>query len=367
VLRAHGQFLYCGAEVTGRFSGRGIQPQNFARPQQGHDAQVIEQYLQSLHAGTRALPRDVVEFRAEMALLGSAMRGLIWHPDGIASSDFSAIELRLLAVVADACLRLNGGAPGSDADLVAALASGQDLYSVLGAVAAARLGVTGITPENAKATGWRQVGKGLLLGLGYRLGPQELIATLALPGRSISFSDAQQLVTLYRERYTQVPLLWRWLEAAFRQVVTHGGRVALPGIMDYSKTPDGCIQLTRVSGSSLRYYEPALTTEHGTYGPRQVISVKVLDKGGNPVRKALHGGVLTAHLIQSLARDLMGNALLNAERAGLQTVGTVHDELLVIGGKAEADTLHAAMLDLPPWAKGWPINAETEYRNRWGK
>jgi len=269
--------------------------------------------------------------------------------------------------VADACLRMNGGTPSESSDLVAALIAGADLYSELGAVAALRLKVSGVTAANAKATGWRQVGKTMLLGLGYRLGPRELVTTLALPGRSISFADASELVNLYRERYSQVPLLWKWLESAFTQVAMHGGRVALPGVMEYSKASDGCIVLTRVSGASLRYYEPSVDTEHGTYGPRRVINIRATDKAGNPVRKSVHGGVLTAHLIQSLARDLMGNALLKADKAGLEVIGTVHDELLVVGGKAEADLLHRCMLDVPDWAKGWPIAAETDARKRWGK
>jgi len=282
-------------------------------------------------------------------------------------SDFSAIELRVIAAVAAACLRLHGGALGDAADITAALRAGIDLYKALGAEAAARLGVGGVTAANAGPLGWRDVGKTLLLGLGYQLGPSRLVAQITLPGRRVSFDDARALVELYRSTYAQVPLLWKWLQQAFAQVAVHGGRVQLPGIFSYHRDGSGHVVMTRASGASIVYRNPEVVTEQGSYGPRQVIRVDALNKAGACMREAIHGGMLTAHLVQSTARDLMAHALVQADAAGLAVVGSVHDEILVLGGQAQAQELHRIMLTVPPWAAEWAIAAETQARSRWGK
>lgn len=357
LARSRHAFRFCGAPGSQRWSGQGIQPQNFARPEIDHDQAKINAYIEAVKAGTLAEPLSVAELVAEVNLMSSGMRGLIWHPDGIVSSDYSAIELRVLAALVTRFMDLAGTKPAPDADLLGKLLSGQDLYIHMGVIAAKALGVEGITPENAKATGWRQTGKMIMLALQYGMGHLKFMSQVTLPGKAVSEEDAQKLVQVYRATYPQVKAFWTWLERSFTQVAKHGGSVGISGLFTYTKEGNHVV-LLKPSGTKLYYRDVEI---------KDKIYHRAVTDNGIIVTQSIWGGDLTAHLVSSISRDITANALCNAARAGLELVSTIHDELVIVGGKAQADVLHACMLDIPDWAQGWAIAAETTVGERWGK
>ena len=87
-------------------------------------------------------------------------------------------------------------------------------------------------------------------------------------------------------------------------------------------------------------------------------------------RQSTYGGKIVENLCQAVARDLMANAMINAEAAEFKVVLTVHDELLtevnLYGVDFEAHALEwptkalfeKIMTDLPAWAAGLPVKAE---------
>ena len=85
----------------------------------------------------------------------------------------------------------------------------------------------------------------------------------------------------------------------------------------------------------------------------------------------LDGGKWAENLTQAVCRDLLATALLLAERAGLNPVLHVHDELIceTPASTAEADLrrLAALMSTPPPWANGFPVKVEGFTTPRYGK
>lgn len=72
-----------------------------------------------------------------------------------------------------------------------------------------------------------------------------------------------------------------------------------------------------------------------------------------------YGGKMTENIIQAVARDLMAFAIKNLERAGYPVVIHVHDECVsdVPSGFGSVEEYERIMATMPPWAQGWPVRA----------
>ena len=82
-------------------------------------------------------------------------------------------------------------------------------------------------------------------------------------------------------------------------------------------------------------------------------------------RRVLNHLILSENATQATAADVMREAIVRAHKAGLNALFSVHDEL-VVEGKC-FDELHQVMTKPPTWAKGLPIDADTQTVNRYGK
>jgi DNA polymerase len=125
------------------------------------------------------------------------------------------------------------------------------------------------------------------------------------------------------------------------------------------------------SGRWIRLREPKIILDdrNGQFDPRETLSVMGLNLAHQWVRQTIWGGVLTAYLVQSTARDLLVQAALRCERRGWPVVLQVHDELLVEApaGSVSAEMLAEEMSRSPAWASGCPIKTECAVRTRYGK
>src|SRR6185369_14017614 len=71
--------------------------------------------------------------------------------------------------------------------------------------------------------------------------------------------------------------------------------------------------------------------------------------------KRLYGGLLTENIVQAVARDLLLNGMLEAEKEGIPVVMTIHDEIV---GEVPIDCgydhkkLLECMTRTPEWAEG---------------
>ena len=69
----------------------------------------------------------------------------------------------------------------------------------------------------------------------------------------------------------------------------------------------------------------------------------------------MSAGCLTENIVQATARDMLVEAMFNAEAAGAKILMTVHDEILAEG--CDLETLLNAMRIVPEWADGFPLDA----------
>ena len=264
---------------------------------------------------------------------GSELRRSIIAPPGyvILVADLAQIELRLNLWFC------------KEAYWLGLLLDGIDIYQ---ASAANYFGVPleEVTPDQ------RFFGKTMELGLGYQMGWKKFRITSALKGITLTEEEAYQAVVKYRASHRLITQKWHELSTRLIQIYqdchvedgpvtfVHEG-VLLPNQMrlDYA------------------YLTPH---ENGnwTYGNDH---------------KYIYGGKMLENIIQALARIVMGHHLLAIEEAGITTVSTTHDEVIMVVREAKAEQAEAEvrriMTTPPDWAPDLPLDVDTGWAKEYSK
>lgn len=296
---------FSGADQTHRFSGgsgSGGNPQNFTR--------------------------------------GSALRKAVQAPVGhkLVVGDFSNIEFRLVAYLS------------KDPGLIEAIEKGIDIYCDFASVFFGRT----ITKKDEME---RKFGKTAILGLGYGMGWKKFKKTVRIQtGQTISDEDAKRAVDLYRNRYTQVPALWEYLDR-------HISNINSPvWLKNHLPITIGNESIRLPSGLKIRF--PNLRQE---VGKRNKLEWKydVYSKGKLETR-SLYGGKVLENICQGLAGELCKLAMLEM---GDDVVGQVHDELHLIVPEDQVDLaatkLEEVMSQSPSWMPEMKLQAEVGIGNNW--
>jgi DNA polymerase len=87
----------------------------------------------------------------------------------------------------------------------------------------------------------------------------------------------------------------------------------------------------------------------------------LMPKHGGLERTQTYGGNLVENISQSLARDVMANAMGPAEDAGFEILLLVHDELVSmvdVDSDLNHKVLCAIMANAPDWVAGLPLEAD---------
>jgi len=348
--RARFQLQYQGAPSTGRWSGRGIQPQNI--PGNSFDCSV-EELIEAVqtedldHVRTLGDPAEVVS---------SALRPMIRAGDGreIVAGDFAAIEARVVLAFAEQWDKVNLMAAGHD--VYCDMASTIFGYPVLG------------KKEHPVE---RQVGKNAVLGLGFQCGAQTFQEKFCTD-RYVEF--CQTVVDTYRYEWApNVPRLWKGLEEAAVGAVANPGAAYSYGPIEYCMEGDW-LSARLPSGRKLWY--------HGAHTKLKPMPWDAEDKRlaisyyawkyGQWQELDTYGGKLAENVVQAAARDIMANALLAAEEAGHNPILTVHDEVVCEPpeGQIAPENLEGLMVHCQPeWVKqcGIPVAVEAWSGGRYQK
>jgi DNA polymerase len=334
---------YHGAS-TGRWSGAGIQPQNFPRGTVKNMDAVCENITVLDRRELEQQHGDVME------LLSGALRGALCAPPGkeLLVADFSAIEARGTFWLAgdEAALEIFRRGLCIYRDMAGAIYGVADPQSI------------------AKDDPRRQLGKAAVLGLGYQMGPSKFITTCANdPYRiEIDAQFAERVVDTYREQHKPVKRLWYALEAAAVEAVRRGPGAPPVQCRNTLWAVRGRFLHCRLpSGRLLSYCDPWIEMEMGAWGEYPKLKfwgVDTYTKQWSP--QTTYGGKLTENVVQALCRDLMAEAMLRLEARGYPMVLSVHDEVVaeVPDGWGDLKEFERLMSEVPKWAQGMPIAAE---------
>jgi DNA polymerase len=380
---------YAGAQRTGRWAGRGFQPQNLKRP-----SIEFEDILFAIDAVL--LEAEEVLLDDIMEAMSSALRSVLIASPGhkLVASDLSNIEGRKLAWLAgeewkldafrayDTFLldehgeRIPDGKGGFQR-------AGHDLYIL------AYANAFNIEPEEVEK--WqRQIGKVLELALGYQGGVGAFVsmalalgldlnelAERVLPTLSKSIRlDAESvwewaerrnkhmglnhdvyvaceaLKRMWRDAHPNIVAFWEACETAARSAILNPGEEFHAGRLVFDRK-GAWLRMRLPSGRYLCYPNPKIENDTIYYAAWNVYKKAWC-------HEATYGGKFAENASQGSSRDVMAYGMVRAEDAGYPIVLTVHDELVTDPDDSEAftvDGLSALLAANDDWNEGLPLAA----------
>lgn len=371
--RLRGTLQFMGAPRTGRWAGRGFQPQNLTRPTLPEWE--IELGIDAIKSGNADLITDNL-----MKLTSNTLRGCICAPPGkkLVVSDLSNIEGRVLAWLA-----------GEDWKTYAFMdfdnGTGHDLYKL---AYAKSFNVDPATVNKEQ----RQKGKVQELALGYEGGVGAFLTFSLTYGINLEDMARSAIGSIRKDILEQSKNAYEW---AVKQKRTYGlssqvyivcdafkrlWREAHPNISQFWKKLDsitraviegrdnkpvniGQISIDKV-GSWLRIQLPS--ERYLCYpGARIDEKGKISYLGQNTYtrkweRVNTYGGKLAENITQAVARDVMAWKMPCIDEIGFQIVLTVHDEIITEAPNVP-EYSHEYLSDIlatpPAWANGLPLAA----------
>jgi DNA polymerase len=360
--RMRGMLFYHAAS-TGRWGGRGPQPQNFPRPEH-EDPETLIPHI--LRGDVDLLDLVYPPVQAVVDVLRSMM--IAGPGQELVAADFAAIEARVLNWLAGqhdvvASFRRYDAAPKAEKPRF-------DPYRRMAVKMGRAARPEDVTKED------RQAGKAAELGCGFQMGWKKFItAAWDVYGVRVSEPESRQAVDAYRESHAAVRSYWYDTESAAIEAVDNPGRmVTIAGGNEdrprvrYVKTGSYLVCILP-SGRPLYYAAPDVRELPVPWAdpedPTPQTKRSLTFMGVNPLthvwgRQRTYGGHLVENIVQAVARDLLAAAMLRAEARGYTPILTVHDELVseVAAGWGSVEEFERLMAETPAWAEGCPVAAE---------
>jgi|AntRauTorckE5430_2_1112549.scaffolds.fasta_scaffold00152_25 DNA polymerase len=383
-------FAFCGADRTGRFAGRGPQPQNL--PNSGPE---VVRCKCDRHYGSHL--QECSWCRSPKAFAESAEWGIDAVNDAltvIASKDLRMVEHYFGDAVAavSGCLRgLFSAAPGCDflcsdysaiEAVVLAMLSGEqwriDVFRTHGKIyemSAAK--ISGVPFEelirHKEETGehhpLRKKGKVNELALGFQGGYGACVAFGA--DKYMNEEEIRESIKSWRIESPMIVKFWYGLQDAATAAVQNPGTCYAYNGLTYG-VKDDVLYCRLLSGRKLSYHQPRLHPDVTPWG-KQVLKLTYMgwnsDYKKGPqgwMRMDTYGGKLCENVVQAIARDILTFAMKNIERAGYAIALHVHDEIVseVVEGTGSIEEFERIMATMPTWASNWPIRAAGGWRGK---
>lgn len=321
------ELMYCGARHTRRWSSRGVNVQNLDR----------EPYY--LTADGRPAPGawDVWPRRWLVPREGKTFLIL----------DFAQIEPR--------CLNWMVG----NEELLAMIRGGFGIYEAYARVAGL---YHDPAPLKKKDPFLYKSVKAQVLGLGYGMGAKKYMDTAARDGIILTPVEARVVVSKWRSLNPKIVRMWQGFDEM---------------ILETSLDDSHLLEIQLPSGDYLRHFGVRATAKN--YGDEDEPKTKrgyesyttKGDFGHTSHQPNLWGGVLTENVTQRMARDVMAEAVLRLESAGLPVIFHAHDEVVLevdVDSKEEAKIEAERLMAIAPaWAEGLPLAVEGDFSETYTK
>jgi DNA polymerase len=334
--RARGQHVYYGAH-TGRWSGKQVQPHNFPTGVGGVSASISrpDVTLEEVAAEAQRLrvePADVLSTMLRHCVAGSSPLSII---------DYGQIEARGVCWLA--------GEPGA---LKMFADPTRDYYKHF---MAPLLFGAGVEIDDEK----RGFSKITGLGCGYSMSGRRMRAYMVANG--IDFVAAgvspEGVVDAYRKAHSNVVRGWRDLERAAFSAME--GRPAT-ACRCHFRTEGKCLVAVLPSGRRIVYRDAAVemqvpfwATAQGIAMPPQPTIAYTRPQGW---RGTLYGGRIMENVTQGGMRDVLADAVVRSEDAGMEPILHCHDELVC--ANADIDDMADLMTKKPEWMEDFPLAVE---------
>lgn len=273
---------------------------------------------------------------------GSILRKVLRAPKGhyVVAADQAQIEARINACWA------------GQKDLVAAFASGEDVYSDF----ATTLYNKPINKDDYPQE--RFIGKTCILGLGYGMGPQRLVDTLSSTAVTIDYPFSETCVSTYRKRYPEIKRNW------------YRGEEALSAMLHGASEQWGPVRIEReklVLPSGLALHYPDLRSAGDGYS--YVERVRANRVGGSGDWTNIYGAKLVENGCQAMAAFLIMEQLAKLSLV-FSVVLQVHDEIVMVVEKHALEecreVTRAIMTKAPHWMPDLPLAIDFKYGDSYG-
>ena len=391
--RLRGQVLYHGA-ATGRWSGKGVQLQNLPRG----SGVVSNPDKAAKHMLSASADMVDLLYGSPMSAVSDMLRACLTASPNhrLIAADYSSIEGRGTAWLAGEQWKI-------DAFNAADAKQGPGIYELTASK------IYGVNVDDVSKA-QRQVGKTAELGLGYQGGVMAFHSMARIYGVDMAqaFEPLRRVAdgetwdkavkryeeclergdtgtdiltyeawiasevtkVMWRTEHPATVALWHGLEDAAREATLYPGTIQTYGRVAFTNRKN-FLWMRLPSGRCIAYGAPRVKDEETPWGgTRKAVSALGVNSTTNKwERHGLYGGILTNNCVQGLARDLMANGMLNADRAGYPIVLTVHDEAVAdveegFGTLAEFERL---LCQKPEWAEGLPLVADGWEGHRYRK
>ena len=339
--RIRGLLQYYGAS-TGRWAGRLVQVQNLPRNNMDDldlaRNLLLEGNFDALELLFDSVP-DVLSQLIRTAFIPSNNHRFI-------VSDFSAIEARVIAWLADERWRM-------------------DVFNSHGKIYEASAAEMFKVPieEIHKDSPLRQKGKISELALGYQ-GSVGALKSMGALDMGLEEDELKPLVDTWRRSNPNIVKLWWDVEAAAIRAVKERVNVNMQYVLKFSYK-SGMLFITLPSGRSLAYVRPRVEMDE-RFNKDKLTHEGIMPGTRKWGRVDTYGGKLTENIIQAVARDCLAESIFRLHKAGYKIAFHVHDEVVldVPKDKGSLKEVEEIMGESIQWAPGLPLRAEgfeTEY------
>lgn len=335
--RIRGGFLFSAAS-TRRWSSTGVQMHNLQKPSGETNPEVALSLLDDD-------PMDLcLMFGRPLSVIAQSVRGFFESQKHFLVSDYSSVEPRGL------------GWSCNEEWLVEAYRKKQDAYKI----AAGR--VYGVQPGQVNSS-QRFMGKQLVLGCGYGMGPDKFIATCAKFGRDLGEDEAKEAVYGYRSSVPNIVLFWKQIEQACIKAVRTWRPVSCGRFTMRPETLANGFKVLYVDmpSGTIAYPKPFLGEDETPWG-----EMRSTFNFWTPWKTAwvptdTFGGSLVENIIQALTRDILRDGMIAADKAGFLIAGHCHDEAIAEGedNKDDLREFERLLCESSEWAEGLPIEMES--------